>query len=251
MEHFNSSTHTPNEEAGPEEPAAATHEPVSYRFKMDEVRTLRIGDGVWFSAPDVCDILGLTNPSQSLSRLMPAEKLVADLYSSGQIRQTTMVDESGLIALVLTSRKPDAIEFRRWITNDVLPSIWKTGSYTSSRHGAAQEHSDIADIINRRPGIYIVIVNKNGRRVQHTNGGEVVTLVTEAMSNMMAGALISAQGALTILQSETLVVEADQGVALQELEASINRGVKVAGRYVAMRHRRTADAEIPPVEVPR
>lgn len=197
MENPTNSTGTHDEENGARQTTAETHEAVAYRFNTEQVRTIRIGDTVWFAAPDVCDILGVTNVSQALSRLMPEERSVADLFSSGQIRQTAMVDESGLIALVLSSRKPDAINFRRWITKEVLPSIWRTGSYTSSTSSPATEHSDIADIINRRTGIYIVIVDGQQRTIQHTNGGEIINIATEALSSMMAGSLISAQGALT------------------------------------------------------
>lgn len=231
--------------------SARLAEIVPYQFNTNEVRTVFRDGQVWFVADDVCHILDLSNGSDALDRLDADERSQLQIQTGEINRRMGTINESGLFALVLTSNKPEARVFRRWVTSEVLPSIRRTGSYGQQpASDPATEHSDIADIINRCPGIYIVIVHKNERRVQHTNGGEVVTLVTEAMSNMMAGALISAQGALSFIQSETLVVEPDQGLAMSDLEASISQGAKVAERYVATRHNRTADAEIPPVGLP-
>lgn len=251
MANDNSSTGANDEGREPEGATSAIHEAIAYQFNTDQVRTVRIGDKVWFAASDVCDILGLDNVSQALSRLLPDERSFAGLFSAGQTRQTAMVDESGLITLVLSSRKPEAVTFRRWITKEVLPSIWKTSSYTAPNTDPAIEHSDIADIINRRAGIYIVIVNGEQRTMQHTNGGgEIITLVTEAMSSMMAGSLISAEGGLKLMLSQTMFPGLDTRFELESLERVLAYGAGVARRYIATAHNRTAKSEIPPVGLP-
>ena len=238
-------------EMGPDQ-ANGYDDLVSFDFAGSPVRTVYRNGAVWFVAADVCGILEIVNNRDAVARLDADERSLLDPGETDNSRIMGLISESGLFALVLTSRKPEARKFRRWVTSDVLPSIRRTGSYSrQSAPDPASEHSDIADIINRCPGIYIVIVNKNERRMQHTNGGEVVTLVTEAMSNMMAGALMRAHGALALKRSAMLVVETDEGFAQNELEAAINHGAKVAERYVATRHRRTAGATIPPVGLPR
>ena len=166
-------------------------------------------------------------------------------------RMMSLISESGLFALVLTSRKPEARVFRRWVTSEVLSSIRRTGTYGQQpTQDPAIEHSDIANIINRRPGIYIVIVDGKHRAMQHTNGGEIITLVTEAMSNMMAGSLISAEGSLKLMLSQTMFPGLDTQFELEALERAIAYGAGVARRYIATSHNRTAESAVPPVGLP-
>lgn len=249
MADHNTSTKTYDERQDTDAVPPTPHEAIAYQFNTDHVRTVRIGDTVWFAAPDVCSILGLENVSQALSRLLPEERSFADLFSSGQIRQTAMVDESGLIALILSSRKPDAITFRRWITKEVLPSIWKTGSYTSPNTDPAIEHSDIADIINRRTGMYVVVVEDGQRRMWETDGTEIINVAIQGLSTMMAGCLIAAQGALIITQPETLLRDVDTRYALDSLGGNIDRGAELARRYLTVNRFHTTESEMPPGEV--
>lgn len=224
---------------------------VPFNFADTLIRTVYRDGVVWFVAADICGVLEIVNNRDALARLEADERSLLDPGETDNSRIMGLISESGMFALVLTSRKPAAREFRRWVTSKVLPSIRRTGSYSHpTAPDAATEHSDIADIINRCPGIYIVVVDKNERRMQHTNGGEVITLVTEAMSTIMAGALISAEGALKMMQSKTLVSEPTELLALEGLEAAISQGALIAKRYIAMSHYRTADAEIPPVGLP-
>ena len=88
----------------------------------------------WWVAVDVCLLLGLGNSRQALSRLDDDEKMavvINDTSSNGvsQRRRVSVVNESGLYALIFSSRKPEAKEFKRWVTHEVLPSIRKTGAY--------------------------------------------------------------------------------------------------------------------------
>ena len=86
----------------------------------------------WWVAVDVCLLLGLGNSRQALSRLDDDEKMavvINDTSSNGvsQRRRVSVINESGLYALIFSSRKPEAKEFKRWVTHEVLPSIRKTG----------------------------------------------------------------------------------------------------------------------------
>ncbi|MCK8827708.1 hypothetical protein MWH25_08120 [Natroniella acetigena] len=84
-------------------------------------------DVVWFVAKDVCDALGLSNPSVAVNRLDDDERAKFNLGRQGK---TNFVNEHGLYNLVLGSRKPEAKKFKRWITHEVIPSIRKTGNYS-------------------------------------------------------------------------------------------------------------------------
>lgn len=98
-------------------------------FKNPEFGEIRIveKDGEpWFVAVDVCDILGLSNPTIVVSRLDKDERAKFNLGRQGD---STIVNEPGLYTLILGSRKPEAKAFKRWITHDIIPSIRKYGAY--------------------------------------------------------------------------------------------------------------------------
>lgn len=83
-----------------------------------------------FIAADVCEALEIGNVSMALSRLDDDEKGISTIDTLGGKQDVLTVNESGLFSLILTSRKPEAKIFKRWITHEVLPAIHKTGSYS-------------------------------------------------------------------------------------------------------------------------
>jgi len=98
-----------------------------FYFNNAVLRTLTDEAGEpWFVAKDVCDILEISNPSDALKRLDDDER---SRFNLGRQGETNIVNEAGLYVLVLGSRKPEAHEFKRWVTHDVLPQIRKTGGY--------------------------------------------------------------------------------------------------------------------------
>jgi prophage antirepressor-like protein len=103
----------------------------SFSFEgTHEVQVLMINNEPYFVAVDVCNILGLSNPSDRLKNtLEPCEYLPYVQNRAGQNRTVNVVSESGLYALIFQSRKPVAKTFRKWVTSEVLPSIRKTGYY--------------------------------------------------------------------------------------------------------------------------
>jgi prophage antirepressor-like protein len=107
-----------------------------FDFHSNQVRVLVIDGETWFVAKDLCKVLDVSNPSQALSRLEDDEKRtltreqVVILNDDPDTTRLSAVSESGMFALVLTSRKPEARPFRKWVTSEVLPSIRKTGGYS-------------------------------------------------------------------------------------------------------------------------
>lgn len=94
------------------------------------VRTLTIDDDPWFVAKDVCDALGLDNVAMATKRLDSDEVNQIELLSAdNRLRSHSIINEPGLYSLIIRSDKPNARDFRRWITHEVLPSIRKTGRY--------------------------------------------------------------------------------------------------------------------------
>lgn len=90
------------------------------------VRIIMQNNEPWFVAKDVCDCLEHTNTTMALQRLDDDERTKLNLGRQGE---TNVINEYGLYSLVLSSRKPEAKEFKRWITHEVLPSIRKYGAY--------------------------------------------------------------------------------------------------------------------------
>lgn len=100
-----------------------------FDFKGNQVRILTDEKGEpWFVAKDVCEVLGHSNASMALERLDNDER---SKFNLGRQGETNIVNEAGLYALVLGSRKPEAHEFKRWVTHEVLPSIRRHGVYAT------------------------------------------------------------------------------------------------------------------------
>ena len=93
------------------------------------VRMQMIQDEPLFAAKDVCELLGLDNSRQAVSRLDDDEKGVINSDTLGGKQELTFVNESGMYALIFQSRKPQARVFRKWVTGEVLPSLRKYGYY--------------------------------------------------------------------------------------------------------------------------
>lgn len=86
----------------------------------------------WFMAKDVCAILGLENSRKATAGLDPDEKNTVTISDGipGNPNKT-IISEPGLYKLIMRSRKPEAHEFKRWVTHEVLPSIRKHGIYAT------------------------------------------------------------------------------------------------------------------------
>lgn len=100
-----------------------------FMYSNQEVRSTVINGEPWFVAKDVCDVLELTNSRMAIERLDEDEKGVSSTDTPGGKQNVTIVNESGLYSLILGSRKPEAKQFKRWITHEVIPTIRKTGGY--------------------------------------------------------------------------------------------------------------------------
>lgn len=111
-------------------------------FENDRFGNMRVieRDGnPWFVAMDVCRALEINNGRMACARLDDDEKGVSLIDTLGGIQNLTIVNESGLYSLILGSRKPEAKEFKRWVTHDVLPSIRKNGAYIAGQDELSQE----------------------------------------------------------------------------------------------------------------
>ncbi len=95
-----------------------------------KIRVIEKNGDIWFVAKEICDVLELGNSRQAVTRLDEEEKDVISNDTLGGKQEMAIINESGLYSLVLTSRKPEAKAFKKWVTSEVLPSIRKKGSYS-------------------------------------------------------------------------------------------------------------------------
>lgn len=101
-----------------------------FDFKGQQVRTVVVDNEPMFVGKDVADILGYQNGSRDVNTHVEEEdRLKYQIGTSGQAREMTIINESGLYSLVISSKLPTAKEFKHWVTHEVLPSIRKHGAY--------------------------------------------------------------------------------------------------------------------------
>lgn len=98
--------------------------------EFGQVRIVQKNGEPWFVGKDVAEILGYSNTKDAIAKHVDDEdKLGAQIATSGQNRNMTIINESGLYSLILSSKMPKAKEFKRWVTGEVLPAIRKHGGY--------------------------------------------------------------------------------------------------------------------------
>jgi prophage antirepressor-like protein len=104
-----------------------------FNFHDSNVRVVVQGGNPWFVAKDICEVLGIKNHSDAVSRLNTKQKLVLGISDPrGREQKTTVINEAGVYKLVFRSNKPEAEKFSDWVAEEVLPIIRKTGGYVSN-----------------------------------------------------------------------------------------------------------------------
>jgi len=106
---------------------------IPFKYEQNEIRVIQDEKGEpWWVAKDICDVLGISDVSDAVNRLDNDERGKTPIIDSlGRNQETLAVNESGLYTLILRSNKPEAKPFRKWVTSEVIPSIRKTGTYSS------------------------------------------------------------------------------------------------------------------------
>ena len=99
--------------------------------EFGEVRTVVINNEPHFVGKDVAEILGYDSPSAAVSKKVDKEdRGLSKMETPSGVQEMTIINESGLFSLVLSSKLPAAKRFKHWVTSKVLPALRKTGSYT-------------------------------------------------------------------------------------------------------------------------
>ena len=117
-----------------------------FAFEGKQVRTLEIKNEPWFIGKDVAEILGYSDTNQAIRKHVDDEdKLIRQFNGSGQNRNMTIINESGLYSLIFSSKMPNAKKFKHWVTSEVLPAI--------RRHGAYMTDKKAFDVVHNKNGL--------------------------------------------------------------------------------------------------
>lgn len=118
----------------------------TFNFNNQPVRTVQLNNQPYWVLKDVCDALELSNPTVVANRLEDDERAKFNLGRQGE---ATVITESGLYAVILRSDKPNAKEFRKWVTSEVLPAIRKNGAYLTDEKAYDITHNpqSLADLL--------------------------------------------------------------------------------------------------------
>ena len=159
-----------------------------FDFEGRQVRIVTDAQGEpWFVAADVLSTISLDR--KALERLDDDEKGVNSIHTPGGIQEMTTVNEPGLYALVLGSRKAEAKRFKRWVTHEVLPAIRKTGSYAVPAMAALPAPTQdrvtslllIGEAVAKVPGVKAGIAMAATLTCIHENTGLAIETLRRAL----------------------------------------------------------------------
>lgn len=186
-------------------------------FRKDEfgaVRAVTLDGEPWFVAADVCRALGLGNSSMAVSKLDEDEKGISSIDTLGGEQKLGIVNEPGLYTLVLSSRKPEAKAFKRWITHEVIPAIRKTGGYIAAKPDETPE-----EIMARA----LVVANETLARHKQQLEAANAKIKADAPKVLFAETVQKAEGDILVRQLAKLMVQRGYDIGEQRLYEILRR----------------------------
>lgn len=140
----------------------ATTAPAVFQFTPSfQLRVIDIHGQPWFVAADVAEALDYRNAPDMVRMLDEDEAATHNLRIRSdngveQVRQVTIINESGLYSAILRSRKPEAKRFKKWVTSEVLPAIRRTGQYTAPAAAPCRDYLSGQDMANLKHMISLI-----------------------------------------------------------------------------------------------
>lgn len=111
-----------------------------FKYENNDVRTVEMNGEPWFVGKDVASVLGCKDTVNALkTHVDEDEKTGWQITTQFGVKETTIINESGLYSLILSSKLPTAKQFKRWVTSEVLPSIRKNGGYIAGQEQMTPE----------------------------------------------------------------------------------------------------------------
>lgn len=135
--------------------------------EFGEIRTITINNEPWFVGKDITNILGYQNGSRDINRHVDEDdRGSTEMVSPSGVQKTTIINESGLYSLILSSKLPTAKKFKHWVTSEVLPSIRKHGYYGKT---------PLKDVVS------MIRVTQDNMKQQGATAYEIAVVVDEIM----------------------------------------------------------------------
>lgn len=163
-----------------------------------QIRTIQQNGEPWFVGKDVADILGYQNGSRDVNRHVDEDD--RQNYQNGTFesnRGLTIINESGLYSLILSSKMPKAKEFKHWVTSEVIPAIRKTGKYEAMAQAVPINDEPATDFtqleFDQRIRIAAIIASCRRERLQLV--AKVLSLDLEGMMPLMPAHITEAEQA--------------------------------------------------------
>lgn len=166
--------------------------------EFGQVRTIQQNGEPWFVGKDVAEILGYSNTPKAIrDHVDDEDKLTERIVLSGQNREMTIINESGLYSLILSSKMPKAKEFKRWVTSEVIPAIRKTGKYEAMAQAVPINDEPATDFTQLEfdQRIRIAAIIASCRRERLPLVAKVLSLDLEGMMPLMPAHITEAEQA--------------------------------------------------------
>ena len=154
--------------------------------EFGEIRTVEMNGETWFVGADIATVLGYSNPQKAIrDHVDDEDKMVNDSFTLGRGSSPVLVNESGVYALIFSSKLENAKRFKHWVTSEVLPAIRKHGAYVQTQ--SDQTALDI-QLLNARTMNANVYVNL----LQHvdTKSESYKAILMACAANTAAGQLV-------------------------------------------------------------
>lgn len=154
---------------------------VPFAFEGKTCRVVMENSDPWWVGVDVCECLGFINPRQTLRRLSADDVTKSDVMDSrGRKQKTILINEPALYELIIRSSKPAAKKFRSWITHEVLPSIFRTGTYSVPGTSQPQLTGSLESHLSSLHSMVLVLAEEVQRlAVEQSNRGTVLSRLSQ------------------------------------------------------------------------
>lgn len=173
-----------------------------------DVRVVMRDGEPWFIGKDVASALGYRDAINALKAHIDMEdKLGWQITTSGQRREMTIINESGLYSLILSSKLPSAKTFKRWVTSEVLPTIRKQGMYLTSAT-AEEAISSPESFIAKALIVANQVLERQKERIKHletTNNALTSTISTTNVTTLTRKRTCATRNDMTVREVSKLL----------------------------------------------
>jgi prophage antirepressor-like protein len=208
---------------------------IEFNFENQAVRTIVKDGETWFVATDVCAVLAHTNPTAAVARLDDDEKGLTTIETKAGPQTLNVVSESGLYHLIVTSRKPQAKAFRRWVTHEVLPAIRQTGRYETHRSKETPKlERERVHVALPGPGRFVVTMAPGGPlHIHQTPYDALLADVAKADCRILSAALMLIESVWHKVEHlRSTGYDPSDGFVMDRLAAAIQEGGRLGVQYL-------------------